>query len=588
MLFQFSAPFFTIIFFASTSSAQDAPFSACPLLGPRFPIFRYTATSPIIQEGLSNLTTAFDGYISTGTGDFGMITPNTTSLSIALFLTEDSNSSKPFFYEYHHTAPSLKNATTGVKEVNADSVYRVGDLTTIFTTWLLLIEAGEEYWEDPVSRWVPELASNTSSTNVIGKVQWDKVTLGDLAANLGGIGRYTPLPEAEDSEFAALLEQLGSPNVSSPCTSASPYCDRAEFLRYFNSRAPVFVPGSTPIFSNAGYIILAYALESITGHSFASLLNNSIIAPLNMSSTSLLEPASPEYGVIPSSPSTAKWSDPLTIKAPFNGLYSSLTDISTALRAVLSSQLLSKPVTNRWLKPVSFTSNRVNSVGRPWEIFSLTTGKPSPVIPVFQVRGSIGFYSSHVGLLPDYGVGFVILGADSKSNPDLNAYADIISVAMISALEQNAIVQATTAFAGNYESANINAADNTTTSLTIAQATDSTPGISLTNFTAGGTDIRAMYAKLSGIEPHNLSFRLYPTDLVSATQEGTRMAFRAIFQDVTELGDAGTPTCDTWRSVDKLQLNGIGMDEFVFQMKGESVVGVEVPALELKLEKRES
>jgi hypothetical protein len=182
----------------------------------------------------------------------------------------------------------------------------------------------------------------------------------------------------------------------------------------------------------------------------------------------------------------------------------------------------------------------------------------------------------------------VILGADSESNPDLNAYADIISVAMIPALEQNAIVQATSAFAGAYKSAKINALDNTTDSLTIAQAADSTPGISLTKFTVGGTDIRAMYAKLSGIEPQNLSFRLYPTDLVDATQEGTRMAFRAIFQDLTEIGDAGTPTCDTWRSVDKLQVNGMGMDEFVFRMKGERVVGVDVPALGLKLQKDES
>jgi CubicO group peptidase (beta-lactamase class C family) len=575
----------TLIFFSSTSSAQNTPFSACPLLGPRFPISRSTAAAPIIQDGLKTLTAALDGYMLSGTGDFGLITPNTTSLSIALFSTEDSNSTKPFFYEYYHTAPSLKNAKMGVKVVNADSVYRVGDLTTLFTSWLFLIEAGEKYWEDPVSRWVPELASSTSSTTVIGKVQWDKVTLGDLAANLAGIGRYSPASDVKNSDLTILFEHASNANISSPCTSTSSSCHRAEFLRLFNNRAPVFAPGSTPIFSNAGYIILAYALESITGRPFASLLNDSVLTPLKMSSTSLLEPASSVHGVIPSSPSAAELSKPLAIEAPFNGLYSSLTDISTALLSILSSQLLGQAVTNRWFKPVSFTSNQVNSVGRPWEIYSLTTSGPSPVIPVFQVRGNVGLYSSHIGLVPDYGVGFVILSADSESSPDLNAYADVISVALIPALEQNAITQASTAFSGTYFSAVINVSDNSTISLTIAQATDSTPGISITNFTSGTTDIRAIYAKLNGIEPQNLSFRLYPTDLVDIFQEDTRMAFRAIFQDVTELGDAGTPTCDTWRSVDKLQVDGVGMDEFIFQMKGESVVAVEVPALGLKLKK---
>ncbi|KAF2789298.1 beta-lactamase/transpeptidase-like protein [Melanomma pulvis-pyrius CBS 109.77] len=551
----------SLLLFSATSAAQDAPFSACPLLGPRFPILPSTATSSIIQQGLQNLTTAFDDYMLTGTGDFGLITPNTTSFSIALFSTETSNSSNPFLYEYHHTALTLKNSSKGVKAVDANSVYRTGDLTTLFTIWLFLIEAGEQYWEDPVSKWVPELASNTSLVTSISQVQWDKVTLGDLAANLGGIGRFSPTSDAQDSNLASLLEQLGSSNASSPCT--------------------------TPIFSNAGSIILAYALESIRGQPFPKLFNDSIVNPLNMSNTSFLEPASSDYGVIPSTRLNSGWTDPLAIEAAFNGIYSSLADISIAFRAILSSQLLDEAVTQRWLKPVSLTSNQVNSIGRPWEIYSLTLGGPSPVIPIYQVRGNIGLYSSHVGLVPDYGVGFVILGADSESNPDMNAYADLISVAMIPALEKNAIVQASTAFSGTYTS--VNSSDNTTTaSLTIAQATDSTSGISLTNLTSGGTDIRAIYAKLNDIEPPNLSFRLYPTDLVSETDDTTRMAFRAIFQDVTELGDAGTPTCDTWRSVDALQLNGVGMDEFVFDMINGEVVGVEVPALGLKLGKEES
>ncbi|KAJ4375975.1 hypothetical protein N0V83_001255 [Neocucurbitaria cava] len=528
-----------------------------------------------MQDGLQNLTDALDAYLSKGDGEFGPITPNTTAFSIALYSIDESNSTKPFIYEYHH-------ATEKVPVVDANSVYQVGDLTTLFTTWLFLLEAGEEYWTDPVSKWVPELRSDTSKTKTIGRVDWNSVTFGDLAAHLGGIGQYSPNQKALDPELAALVQGYGN-DTASPCERGSENCDRAEFLSYFNRHAPVFSPANTPIFSNAGFIILAYALETITGRSFIEMLTTSIIKPLNMTSTSLFQ-ASTNHTIIPSDPSTSGWSGPLEIEAAFNGLYSSTADISAALRAIHSSSFLDPAVTNRWLKPVTYTSNRVNSVGRPWEIYSLTVNGDSPVIPVYQVRGNIGFYSSHVGLVPDYGVGFVVLSADSEKNPDLNAYADLISVALIPALEENAIVQASQVFSGTYR-AKVEDKLNETVSISIAQATDSSPGMALANFTSGSQDIRAAYARLLDIEPLNLSLRLYPTDLVEETEQGVKMAFRAVAQDMCELADAGTPTCDTWRYVDRLQFNGAALDEFVFELKEDEVLGVEINALGLQLTK---
>lgn len=565
--------------YLASSLAQSTLFSPCPLLGPRFPVPKTTAASPIIQDGGRNLTNALDTYIASGNGDFGPITPNTTSFSIALFSTETTNSSKSFFYEYHHSAASLTNNTSqGVKEVDADSVYRVGDLTSLFTTWLFLVEVGETYWDEPVSKWVPELASNNSA-HAMGRVSWCDITLGDLAAHLGGVGKYTSASEL-DANITSLLDHLQIENgtTASPCETGSAKCHRAEFLSYFAEHPPVFAPATTPIFSNAGFIILAYALETIKGKPFADLIQQSILDPLQLSSTALLYNPS-NHSVVPSTLPETKWSDPVAIEAPFNGLYSSLSDISTALQAILSSKLLDQPVTRRWLKPVSHTSNRANSIGRPWEIYSLTTDGPSPVVPVHQVRGNVGLYSSHIGLVPDYNVGFVILAADNEANPDLNAYADIISVALIPALEENAIAQASRAFAGTYGL-------TSQATLSIAPATDSTPGLALTQLKSHGKDIRAIYANLNRVEPENLSFRLYPTDITERTTTGEKMVFRAVFQDMTELADAGTPTCETWRYIDGLQINGFGLDEFIFEVNGNGyATTVEVPALGLKLKK---
>ncbi|KAL1606527.1 hypothetical protein SLS60_003932 [Paraconiothyrium brasiliense] len=549
--------------------AQDVPFSPCPLLGPRFPIPTQLSASPIFQSGLKNLTNAFDDYVANLNGTFGP-TSSSTSFSVALFSTDDTNSTRPFLYEYHHTAPSLVNGTSGAVEVDADTVYQIGDLTTLFTTWLFLIEAGEQHWNDPVSRWVPELREAAHGTTSSISVDWDDVTLGDLAAHLGGIGQYTP--SNGTSEIGSLLDDLMNATIAAPCESTSGSCDRADFLSYFGSRAPVFAAGTTPIFSNAGFIILAYALESITRQPYDSILESSIIRPLNLSRTTYLERSTQNTTRLAKPSQSASLN---TIEGPYNGLSSSVHDISTALRAILASTLLPQSTTRRWLKPVSHTSNLVNSVGRPWEIYSLTATPISPVMPIYQVRGNVGLYASHIGLAPDYNTGFVILAADSEGSPDLNAHADIIATELIPALEQSAIVEASKAFAGTYVS-------DSNMTLVIPQATDSSPGLSVSHFRLGDKDIRAAYAKINDIAPENLSFRLYPTN---AGGDGSRMAFRASFQDVTALADAGTPTCDTWRYIDQFQLHSVSLDEFVFELKDGKAITIKVPAFEDTLSK---
>jgi CubicO group peptidase (beta-lactamase class C family) len=564
-----------ILLLLDISCAADyIPFTPCPLLGPRFPIPKYTSESAIVREGTQNLTDALNSYVAAGDGDFGSITPNITSFSITLFSVDKPNSTDPYFYEYHHSSQ------TNTK-VDVRVIYPVGDLTTLFTVWLFLIEAGEEYWSDPVSKWLPELASSFGSETTNLKY-WDSVTLGDLAAHLGGIGRYSPDQDFLDPELAIFFQEHQN-TKKYPCETRSGSCDRAQFLSYIGKRTPVFGPARTPIFSNTGFILLAYALENIKNRPFNEMLTSSILAPLNMSD-SALNTAPKNSSSTSFNRSTGASNVLLEIEAPYNGLFSSVSDISVALRAMFSSQLIDPSVTNRWLKPVAHTSNRANSVGRPWEIFSLTVKGPSPVIPVHQVRGNIDLYSSHVGLVPDYNVGFVVMGTDSVKNPDFNAIVDMISVAMIPALEKNAIVQATQAFSGTY-SAKSGDGQNTTVSLTIAQAIDSSPGLTLTKFTSGSQDLRTVYAQLQDIRPENLSIRLYLAYQADDTAQGSSVAFRAVFQDMSALADACTPTCETWRYVDKMQYKGVALDEFVFKTGGDEAVDVEVKALQLQLKK---
>lgn len=259
-------------------------------------------------------------------------------------------------------------------------------------------------------------------------------------------------------------------------------------------------------------------------------------------------------------------------------MFSSVQDLSTAGAAILSSRLLPSAVTRRWFKPASHTSNLRNSVGRPWIIYSATADQ-SPINPVIEVLTSystIGHYASYMGLVPDYNVGYAILAADQNGAPDLNAYADIVSL-MIPALEANNYLAARQNFGGIYQTNG--------SRMTIA-VNDSLPGMAVTTLSANGKDIKAQYAQLMSIKPAAFSFRLYSTNLQTELDENgsSRVAFRAVFQDENALVDAGTPTCVTWETVDALTSGTKALDLLVFTVdENGSAVSVEVPALNVSM-----
>ena len=216
MLFTLSLLFVTIVL---------ADFQPCPLLGPHFPIPTDLAQSPAVGKGLTELKSVFDlaagmsslnaiklQYLPTQnekiigeseeiwlmrtsvTGELveNAISPNTTSFSAVLFDASDDAAVEPFFFQYNWTAPSLI-AKQGGGYMNVDTIYRIGGLTEMFTVWTFLAEVGDCHWDDPVTQWVPELASISQQQDAIANpidfVNWGDVTLGDLAGHLSGIER---------------------------------------------------------------------------------------------------------------------------------------------------------------------------------------------------------------------------------------------------------------------------------------------------------------------------------------------------------------------------------------------------------------
>ena len=143
---------------------------------------------------------------------------------------------------------------------DADTVYRIGSITKMFTALMLeqLVEAGKVHLSDPVEKYFPEIKA------VQGRFpDAAPITLIQLATHTSGLGREPdnvdaattgPVSDWENTLIAAL------PN-----------------LHY------QFEPGTRFSYSNIGYAILGAALSRAAGEPYVDYVQKHIFEPLGMS-----------------------------------------------------------------------------------------------------------------------------------------------------------------------------------------------------------------------------------------------------------------------------------------------------------------
>lgn len=105
-------------------------------------------------------------------------------------------------------------------------------------------------------------------------------------------------------------------------------------------------------------------------------------------------------------------------------------------------------------------------------------------------------------------------------------------------------------------------------------ATDSEPGLSVTNWGLGGVDILPLLIKLGGSDVKSdskISLRVYPTGLKN-TEAGkvTAAAWRGVFRLIPYVVDpaAFARDCITWASVDGIVDGVFRLDEVIFDLDG--------------------
>jgi CubicO group peptidase (beta-lactamase class C family) len=154
--------------------------SECPLLGPAFPAPTALSKSNVFLKATELLTIRLKEALHNGS------LPS-ASFSVQVFSGQENHSA----FTFSHTDDRVANGSVGVREVNEDSVFRIGSISKIWTMLLYMTLDGTKYFHHPVSKYVPELRTNhrEQHTEAIDTVNWHDVTIGELASHQAGISR---------------------------------------------------------------------------------------------------------------------------------------------------------------------------------------------------------------------------------------------------------------------------------------------------------------------------------------------------------------------------------------------------------------
>ncbi|RSL55278.1 hypothetical protein CEP53_007163 [Fusarium sp. AF-6] len=569
-----------LLTFLGSSQAQTA--HDCPLWGPIYPAPTNVLNSTTLTKAIANLEQSLDSALNNKT-----LGAANASFHLEVFSTDQ------LLLNYSYAAPQIKDSlTAGV--LNRDTVFRIGSVSKLVAVYTLLAATGMEYINDPVTKWIPELAAApVPDDGDVDAVRWQDITIGALAGHQAGLLKDFSVADLTFAYNASTEKQLGLPtlpNYEIPSCGSDPglpACSRQEFFQGLMALHPVTAPFNMPIYSNPAFQILAYALEAMTNKTFSEVFESSIVRPLHLNATHLSTPpiADNLNAIIPGDEIESGWRiDVGDETSSAQGIMLSTgSDMATIGQSILSSSLLSPVVTRRWLKPISNTPDSHFSIGMPWEIRRIeipavpgTSSKTSGarLVDLYTKNGGVGAYSAQMALSPDHGLGFTvtIAGRPPISGPDrraleMNIINEMVTDIMIPAFEAAAAEQAIKNFAGTYV-----AADNSMEMKIVGL--DGHMGLGVQNWTSGDIDLLVTYyaallmaESVSDTSPR-ANLRLYPVGL----HGGGKVAFRGVYglnTNESVFGSRDEPWlggCGAWAGVGEPPYGNVGLDDFVFDV----------------------
>jgi CubicO group peptidase (beta-lactamase class C family) len=143
----------------------------------------------------------------------------------------------------------------GKKPLNAATRYRVGSITKMFTSALILqlAEEGKLKLTDTLDKYLPQIPNA------------GKITIAHILAHRSGIHDVT-----EDRDFRAWR--------MTPKT-------KDEYLAFIARGTPDFEPGAKHSYSNSGYVLLGIIVEKLTGKTYQDALKKRIVSKIGLKDT---------------------------------------------------------------------------------------------------------------------------------------------------------------------------------------------------------------------------------------------------------------------------------------------------------------
>ena len=220
------------------------------------------------------------------------------------------------------------------------SVMQIASLTKQFTAAaiLRLAERGALSIDDRIEKFVPEFDPRGAT-----------ITLRQLLSHTSGVAGGPPNPYAQVT--------------------------RAQTIAFINAQPLLFTPGSKWSYSNAGYKLLGYTIESITGKSFAEYVHTEFALPLGLIDTGVCGtfnlPVPDGYGVFQG---TWKRVPALNMSVPFSAgaLCSTASDLARWSHLLAKGGVMLPASYETMITPARLANGTVAHLGYALGVFAQT------------------------------------------------------------------------------------------------------------------------------------------------------------------------------------------------------------------------
>jgi len=246
-----------------------------------------------------------------------------------------------------------------------DTKFRIGSLTKQFTSMLVMqqVEEGKLDLNKPISTYLPDYP----------KPNGNNITIHHLLTHSSGIPNFTAFPE-----YGKYMKMEFSP---------------ADLVKTFADSTLEFTPGEQYNYSNSGYVLLGYILETVTEQSYEDLLQNKIFEPLGMENSGydhhgpILPKRATGYFKTLTRSRNADFID-MSVPYAAGAIYSTVGDLYKWDRALYTDKLLSKEFRDKIFSPY-ISAGRFN-YGYGWAMGNIPVGN-TEVYVVHHSGGINGF-----------------------------------------------------------------------------------------------------------------------------------------------------------------------------------------------------